>query len=100
MSSPFGAFRHSGALRPTGGPRYSRKDRIVQSTDIDALSSKYSAYKKGYLADPYLEAIVSGLLAQEQQQHIRGASSTGQFVNKMPVINIGTFLPLKSIFAN
>jgi [phosphatase 2A protein]-leucine-carboxy methyltransferase len=98
MASPFGAFTSpTGGLRAAGGPRVSRKDRIVQSTDTDALSSKYSAYKKGYLADPYLEAIVSGFLAQEQQQHHgRGSHSAGQFFNKMPIINIGEFTPFLS----
>lgn len=68
-----------------GHSRISRKDKIIQSTDIDALSSKYSAYLKGYIHDPYLQAIVDG---QKQQSTSRDNVSSS-FVPKFPVINIG-----------
>lgn len=76
-------FRAGGLGLRTGAPRVNRKDRIVQSTDMDALSSKYSAYQKGYISDPYLETIVQGAI-----QHNNGPNV--QFPHKLPVINIGS----------
>lgn len=71
--------------RIPGKPRVNRKDKIVQSTDYDALSSKYSAFKKGYLKDQYLESIVSSVI------HHSSPREPVSFTAKMPVINIGEF---------
>lgn len=75
----------TGLLASRRGPLVSRQDRIIQSTDIDALSSKYSAFLKGYLQDPYLEAIVNG------QKHLSRPRDhvASSFVAKFPIINIG-----------
>lgn len=83
---------HNGAHPPplgrlSTGPRIPKRDKIIQSTDIDALSSKYSAYMKGYLHDPFLQDIVDGI-KQHSSPRERVASS---FIAKLPVINIGTY---------
>lgn len=89
LPSSFNAGQSSSPLslsgRLAGKPRVSRKDRIVQSTDYDALSSKYSAFKKGYLEDPYLESIVSSVLHHSTSRE----PVTTSFAPKLPVINIG-----------
>lgn len=71
--------------RVANRPRVSRKDRMVQSTDHDALSSKYSAFKKGYLEDPYLEVIVNNVTRNIGPRD-QGANV---FIPKYPIINIG-----------
>lgn len=83
---PLGSFALPSRL--SGRPRVSRKDRIVQSTDLDALSSKYSAFKKGYLEDQYLESIVNSTI------HHSGPTqpASNLFISKLPVINIGECL--------
>lgn len=75
-------------LNKFGAPRIPRKDKIVQSTDIDALSSKYSAYMKGYIKDPYLQSVVGGLKSQDTPK----SNVSSSFVSKFPVINIGSYI--------
>lgn len=85
-TSPFGRRTPGSGIGAGGRPsRVSRKDRIVQSTDTDALSSKYSAFKKGYLEDPYLESIVASAISQSGPN----GYASNAFVSKLPVINIG-----------
>lgn len=76
------------AGRSRAGPPISRQDKIIQSTDIDALSSKYSAFLKGYLEDPYLHAIVNGLKQQSRPRD----NVVSSFIHKFPVINIGSYI--------
>lgn len=71
-----------------GSPRPPRKDKIIQSTDVDALSSKYSAFMKGYIQDPFLQPIVDGLKKQGGPRENVASS----FIAKFPVINIGSYI--------
>lgn len=68
---------------------FSRKsatdDSAIRQTDNDALQSKYSAFKAGYLDDEYLEVLVAGL--QEQN-----AVSRDFYQPKLPLINRGTYV--------
>lgn len=72
---------HRNPFQTQHTPRISRQDRVVQATDIDALSSKYSAYTKGYLRDPFLQAVVDG-----------ARTPRTPFTAKLPVINIGSYV--------
>lgn len=62
----------------------SRRDKIIQSTDIDALSSRYSAVCKGYLRDPYIETMVRSV----KTGMARSITPT-TFIPKLPLINRG-----------
>lgn len=70
--------------------RVSRRDKIIQETDTDALSSKYSAYRKKYLRDPYIETLVHHACQEN-------ANLARSFVDKLPLINRGTYVRNKSI---
>ncbi|KAG5358172.1 Leucine carboxyl methyltransferase 1 [Yarrowia sp. B02] len=70
-----------------------RKDKVVQSTDGDALSSKYSAVQKGYLKDAFIDLFVSGAKQAASQQGPGSArKAVAQFQPKLPLINRGTFV--------
>ncbi|KAK6544191.1 carboxy methyl transferase for protein phosphatase 2A [Orbilia ellipsospora] len=53
------------------------KDRIVQQTDIDALVSRCSAVKTGYLSDPYAELFLETSAPRDR---------------RYPLINRGTYI--------
>lgn len=70
-----------------------RKDKVVQSTDGDALSSKYSAVSKGYLQDAFIDLFVAGAKQAAAQQGPGSArKAIAQFQPKLPLINRGTFV--------
>lgn len=70
-----------------------RKDKVVQSTDGDALSSKYSAVHKGYLRDEFIDLFVAGAKQAASSQGPGSARKTlAQFQPKLPLINRGTFV--------
>lgn len=70
-----------------------RKDKVVQSTDGDALSSKYSAVQKGYLQDEFIDLFVAGSKQAAAQQGPGSARKVvAQFQPKLPLINRGTFV--------
>ncbi|KAG5361608.1 Leucine carboxyl methyltransferase 1 [Yarrowia sp. C11] len=70
-----------------------RKDKVVQSTDGDALSSKYSAVQKRYLRDDFIDLFVAGAKQAAAQQGPGSARKTvAQFQPKLPLINRGTFV--------
>jgi [phosphatase 2A protein]-leucine-carboxy methyltransferase len=70
-----------------------RKDKVVQSTDGDALSSKYSAVQKGYLQDEFIDLFVAGSKQAAAQQGPGSARKVvAQFQPKLPLINLGTFV--------
>lgn len=73
---------------------FSRKgatdDSAIRQTDNDALQSKYSAFKAGYLHDKYLDLIVAGL--QDQNAVSRDFNQP-----KLPLINRGTYVRYYSI---
>lgn len=72
-------------------PRIPRRDKIIQSTDLDALSFKYSAQCKGYLNDQFVDALV-------KQSREESAKEARVFDNaKLPLINIGTYIRTRSI---
>jgi [phosphatase 2A protein]-leucine-carboxy methyltransferase len=76
-------------LRPVH-QRIPKRDKIIQETDTDALSSKYSAYRKKYLDDPFIEILV-------RQTQAESSTASKAFVNKLPLINRGTYVRNKSI---
>jgi [phosphatase 2A protein]-leucine-carboxy methyltransferase len=61
----------------------SRRDRIIQATDVDALASKYSSVCKGYIHDPYIELLVEGIRNDKRNRE--------GFIPKLPLINRGEF---------
>lgn len=72
-------------------PTISRHDRIIQATDLDALSFKFSAHTKGYLNDKFVDALVQEIKDQSPKD--------AQIFNtlKLPLINIGTYIRTRSI---
>ncbi|ANB11616.1 hypothetical protein AWJ20_4437 [Sugiyamaella lignohabitans] len=80
------------SLRSVSGTsqRLPKRDRIIQSTDVDALSSKYSAYLKGYISkdrDPFVEPLVAQFTAG------KGSTTNNAFIAKLPLINRGEWTP-------
>lgn len=70
-----------------------RKDKVVQSTDLDALSSKFSAVQRGYLEDEFIDVFVAGIRQSAASQGPGSARrSASQFQPKLPLINRGTFV--------
>ncbi|ODQ65868.1 leucine carboxyl methyltransferase, partial [Nadsonia fulvescens var. elongata DSM 6958] len=70
-----------------------RQNKVIQSTDLDALSSKYSCVKKGYLDDEYIDTIVAGLKAGlTGNSNSSGVSSQFDKGKKSPIINRGTYI--------
>lgn len=61
------------------------RDKVIRLTDLQALVSKASAYKKGYLEDDYLESIIPVYTATNSRL-------SSKFESKLPVINIGMYL--------
>lgn len=82
-----------------------RKDKIVKSTDIDALSCRQSANSKRYFdpPDPFVEALVSSY--KKYLRYVPGYTnlSAGRVLrtsfndNKLPIINLGTYLRTRLI---
>ncbi|CAN6596835.1 leucine carboxyl methyltransferase 1 [Trichomonascus vanleenenianus] len=66
-----------------------RRDKIIRDTDLDALSSKYSAQATGYLNDPFLDRIVDGFRSERGFHRI--------FTQKFPLMNRGSYLRIHSI---
>ena len=77
-----------------------KKDKVVRSTDIDALSCRLSANSKGYFdpPDPFIDVLV-----QSYKKYLRFTSgysnlSAGRVTrtsfseSKLPIINNGTYL--------
>lgn len=77
-----------------------KKDKVVRSTDIDALSCRLSANSKGYFdpPDPFIDVLV-----QSYQKYLKFTSgfsnlSAGRVTrtsfneSKLPIINNGTYL--------
>lgn len=81
------SLRSSGPMRRG---RIPRRDRIIQETDTDALSSKYSAYRNNYIDDPFIEILV-------QRTLLENSHASKAFINKLPLINRGTYVRNKSI---
>lgn len=67
----------------------SRRDRIIQATDVDALASKYSSVSKGYIHDPYINMLVEGLRNDKRNKE--------SFTPKLPLINRGTYIRQYSV---
>lgn len=77
-----------------------RQDKLVRATDIDALSCKFWANKKGYFSpqDPFLQPLVDsynsnlrfceGYTTMSSDRTLRSAFN----VPKFPLINRGTYL--------
>lgn len=82
-----------------------RQDKLVRATDIDALSCKLWANRKGYFtpADPFLQPLVDSYNAN--LRHCEGYTSMSSDrvlrsafnVPKFPLINRGTFLRTHAI---
>ncbi|ODV94712.1 hypothetical protein PACTADRAFT_43283 [Pachysolen tannophilus NRRL Y-2460] len=79
-----------------------RKDKVIRSTDVDALSSRYFAVKKDYIDDPYMDIMVDGLkellpftsnINFSISRNLKSAFETP----KLPAINRGTYIRTKSI---
>lgn len=77
-----------------------RQDKIIRSTDLDALSSRFSANFKGYFSPPdkYIDGLIQSY--QANLQYCTGYTnlSAGRAVRsvfseqKLPIINRGTYL--------
>lgn len=81
--------------------RRRNEDDSIRSTDHDALSSRLSAMKAGYLAEePWTELLYAGLNSGALSS---GALSSGvnppSILRRPPVINIGTNLRCRSLDA-
>ncbi|QDS71888.1 hypothetical protein FKW77_010186 [Venturia effusa] len=85
------SLRGTGGARRRGGPTSlghgrtqedaeTRKDRIVQQTDNDALASRMSAVSLGYLDDPFAQAFLQGAIPR-----------------RYPIINRGTYMRATAI---
>ncbi|KAK6202959.1 carboxy methyl transferase for protein phosphatase 2A [Scheffersomyces amazonensis] len=82
-----------------------KKDKIIRSTDIDALSCRYSSNRLSYFfpADPYTEILVQSY--QKNLQYCQGYTglSSGRLLRssfgekKFPLINRGTYFRTKAI---
>lgn len=64
-----------------------RRDKVIQSTDVDALGSKYSAYMAKYINDDLIPVFVRGIQKSE-----RSRRTGSQFTPKLPLINRGTYI--------
>ncbi|CAM9020361.1 unnamed protein product [Wickerhamomyces anomalus] len=77
-----------------------RNEKIIRSTDYDALSCRISACKKHYLDDKYLQNVIHGL---EKFLRFENKISSRRVFNgivnsvKLPIINRGTYIRTKSI---
>ena len=47
-------------MKANAGVSQLDKDKIIQSTDLDASTSRLSAVEAGYLEDPYAKFMVPG----------------------------------------
>lgn len=77
-----------------------RNEKVIRSTDYDALSCRISAHKKHYVEDKYLQHIIHGF---EQYLRFENKLSSKRVLNgivnsvKLPIINRGTYIRTKSI---
>lgn len=79
-----------------------RPDKIVKSTDLDALSCRFNCIEKGYIKDEAVNKIIESYL-----KHLRfcdgytnlsaGRAYRSIFDKKLPIINRGTYLRTQSI---
>lgn len=77
-----------------------RQDKIIRATDLDALSSRFSANNKGYFSPPdkYIDCLLQSYLAHLQFCTGYTNLSAGRTVRsvfseqKLPIINRGTYL--------
>lgn len=82
-----------------------KRDKIVRSTDLDALSCRLSANSKGYFSppDPYIDVLVSSYEKYLRYTHGYTNLSAGRTIrssfkeSKLPIINNGTYLRTKAI---
>lgn len=84
---------------------HEKRDKIIRSTDLDALSCRFSANKKSYFdpKDEYITKLIESY--QKHLQYCQGYSnlSSGRVLRsvfneqKLPIINRGTYLRTKLI---
>ncbi|ODQ81292.1 hypothetical protein BABINDRAFT_7103 [Babjeviella inositovora NRRL Y-12698] len=78
-----------------------RHDKVIRSTDFDALSCRISAVLRQYLLDPYIQHIVQGLRTNLPRLpgHKFSANRTVKAITlpKLPIINRGTYIRTTAI---
>lgn len=79
-----------------------KQDKIVRSTDLDALSCRWNCVQKGYFEDPNIDKIIQSYLKYLQfcegyTNLSAGRTYKSVFDKKLPIINRGTYLRTRSI---
>lgn len=79
-----------------------KQDKIVRSTDLDALSCRWNCVQKGYFEDVNIDKIINSYLKYLQfcegyTNLSAGRTYKSVFDRKLPIINRGTYLRTKSI---
>jgi len=77
-----------------------RNEKVIRSTDYDALSCRISADKKRYIQDKFLQHVIFGFekfLKFENKISSRRVFNGIVNSNKLPIINRGTYIRTKSI---
>lgn len=81
-----------------------KHDKIIRATDVDALSCRYSANKKGYFTPPdvHIDALLQSyqkhlLYCEGYTQLSAGRLLRSAFEPKFPLINRGTYLRTEAI---
>lgn len=76
-----------------------REQKVIRSTDYDALSCRVSAHSKEYINDIYLRNVLHGFEKFLKFEYKLSSKRIFNSIlsNKMPIINRGTYIRTKSI---